>query len=126
MRVVMIGMYIISRSGHSQEQVARLKQNKCPPGGATPDGPRSRWKGARSHDPSYRASHSSATLAMTPTKVLTKVHYPSQNREGRPCPGEHIDVPAPVENYDETVPLVEEITHGMPEGLIASPVGYCP
>jgi hypothetical protein len=64
---------------------------------------------------------------MTPTKVLTKVHYPSQNGEGAPMPwGATFDVPAPIENYDETVPLVEEITHGMPEGLIASPVGYCP
>jgi hypothetical protein len=29
------------------------------------------------------------------------------------------DVPAPIENYDETIPLVEEITHGIPDGLIA-------
>jgi hypothetical protein len=40
--------------------------------------------------------------------------------------GATFDVPAPIENDDETEPLVEEITHGMPEGLIASPEGYCP
>lgn len=43
--------------------------------------------------------------------------------------GATFDVPAPIETYDETVPLVEEITHGMPEGMIvhvASPTegGY--
>jgi hypothetical protein len=32
--------------------------------------------------------------------------------------GATFDVPAPIENYDETVPLVEEITHGVPEGMI--------
>jgi hypothetical protein len=43
--------------------------------------------------------------------------------------GATFDVPAPIETYDETIPLVEEITHGMPEGMIihvASPTdsGY--
>ena len=43
--------------------------------------------------------------------------------------GATFDVSAPIENYDETIPLVEEITHGIPEGLIvhfASPTesGY--
>jgi len=33
--------------------------------------------------------------------------------------GATFDVPAPIENYDETIPLVEEITHGIPDGLIA-------
>jgi hypothetical protein len=40
--------------------------------------------------------------------------------------GATFDVPANIENYDETLPMVDEITHGMPEGLmvhIASPTG---
>jgi hypothetical protein len=40
--------------------------------------------------------------------------------------GATLDVPAAIEDYDEMLPMVEEITHGMPEGLIASPEGYYP
>jgi hypothetical protein len=38
---------------------------------------------------------------------------------GRHALGATSDVSALIENYDETIPLVEEITHGIPDGLIA-------